>query len=88
MIADRLKIDENDEHSHIGLRGSDFTDDKLTPNGKIFFTTERNALLKGVHAMLRNKPMPTIPQMLGTKYASYKELKRRGMQIYRHFRTK
>jgi len=87
MIADQLKHDICDEHSHIGLRGSEFTDAKLTRNGKLLFTTERNALLKGVRAMLKGKPMPTIPQMLTTKYASYEELKRRGMQIYRHFRT-
>lgn len=88
MIANRLKNDINDEHSHIGLRGCDFTDAKLTKTGKILFTTERNALLKGVDAMIKGKTMPTIPQMLSTQYATYEELKRRGMQIYRQFRTR
>ncbi|MDE6481509.1 MAG: hypothetical protein K2L25_01665 [Alphaproteobacteria bacterium] len=88
MIADRLKRDINDEHSHIGLRGSHFTDAKLTPSGKILFSIERNALLKGVDAMIKGKAIPTIPQMLSTQYASYQELKRRGMQIYRHFHNR
>lgn len=85
VVSDRLKHDITTEHSHIGLRGSNFTDAKLTRNGKILFTVERNALLKGVNAIIKSKPMPTIPQMLSTKYTSYEELKRRGMQMYRHF---
>ncbi|MDE5615452.1 MAG: hypothetical protein K2I81_01295 [Alphaproteobacteria bacterium] len=88
MIADRLKHNIEDEHSHIGLRGSHFTDAKLTRSGKILFSTERNSLLKGVNAMIKDKAMPTIPQMLSTQYASYEDLKRKGMQLYRHFRTR
>lgn len=85
VISNRLKHDINDEHSHIGLRGSDFSDAKLTKNGKILFTVERNALVKSVTAMIKEKPIPTIPQMLNTPHTNYEEMKHNGMQIYRHF---
>jgi len=88
MIADQVKKDPALEHSDVGLSGSEDVNERLTQNGKILFASERNVLLSGVRAMLAGEPIPEIPDMIGTQYASYTQLKRQASKILHHFNIK
>lgn len=81
MVATRIKIDPMNEHSDVGLSGSDDVNERLTTNGLILFAAERNALLCATRAMLNGDPMPDTPQLLTTDLADFNQLKRTGDKI-------
>jgi hypothetical protein len=81
MIADKVKTDPEFEHSHVGLNWSAADEQNLTLNGKVLFSAERNALIRGTKAMLSQEPIPLLPDLVSTDLASYESLVKKGMQI-------
>ena len=54
-----------DEHQITGLVPTE-NQDMLTPYGKIIMSAERNAIINGVRAMQRGKPMPDIRKLIAS----------------------
>lgn len=83
MITSRIKEDITKEHSQVGLSGDPKDEHTLTENGRLLFATERNALLEGTRAMLANKPIPTIPNLINApdNYFDFYDFKSRGLKI-------
>lgn len=64
FVASKLKSTFGKEHDHRGMLRDDDTRHNLTPDGKIIFAAQRNALINGVRRSQAGASMPPVSKLV------------------------
>lgn len=83
FIAGHLQTESSAEHKNTGLTKLEMDRNPLTPDGKIIFTAERNALLQSAKDAILKAPIKSVKELVNGNGVDFEQLKNNGNYIYK-----
>lgn len=78
FVAGHLKLFSFQEHDYQGLVESDEQNSPMTPDGKIIFAAERNAIVNGARHSVNGGPLPSVAKLVDGDGVNFEAMKRSG----------
>ena len=79
FVASKLYVADGSEHGFSA--GYQDNGSKLTPNGKVIFAAEQNAINNAIDAAVAHAPMPSIEQLVTGNNVNIEQMRNNGMEI-------